>query len=172
LAWLDRAEGGGLALDLACGRGRHCEALLGLGYRVVAVDIAAAALRELRRIHHRSTASIMAVQADLDAWPFPSGVFDLILQCDFLDRRLFGPIKDTVRAGGHVLVDTFRASDMNDTSGPRNRDYLLQDGELLDSFDGWEILRHATSERPMREAVLVRKPSILTRSSGSATRKQ
>jgi SAM-dependent methyltransferase len=153
LAWPPRAALDGLALDLACGRGRHCRPLVELGYRVVAVDIAANALRRLYGEYTR--AEVVAVQADLDAWPFAAAVFDLVLQTDFLDRRLFPALKASVRSGGLALVDTF-CGDWTGV-GPECSDYRLVPGELRAVFADWEVVR-SEAYAPGREAMLARKP--------------
>ena len=97
------------------------------------------------------------VQADLDLWPFAPESFDLILQCDFLDRRLFPHMKTSTRPGGHILIDTFGLDDTS-REGPRNRSFRLEPGELELAFDDWEIIRRASRRRPSREALLARKP--------------
>jgi SAM-dependent methyltransferase len=153
LAWLPCAAQDGLALDLACGRGRHCRPLVDLGYRVVAVDIAANALRRLYGEYART--EVVAVQADLDTWPFAAAVFDLVLQTDFLDRRLFRSLKASVRSGGLALVDTFCGDWAG--MGPRCGDYRLAPGELRAVFADWEIVR-SEAYAPGREATLARKP--------------
>jgi SAM-dependent methyltransferase len=167
IAWIGLSPAAGLALDLACGKGRHCGPLLERGYRVVAADVAGSALRTLARFHAAlREGRMMAVQTDLDHWAFRPEVFDLVVQTDFLDRRLFGSIKASLRPGGRVLVDTFCGE--ADGHGPSCRDYRLAPGELARVFADWEIVRSATV--PGRDALLARKPSSLTRSPRSATR--
>jgi len=164
LAWLPRAEAGAKALDVACGRGRNAGQLLVLGYQVTCVDIARAALRELAHAH-RGERRLGIVQADLDAWPFADGVFDLVVQTDFLDRKLFSSIRRSLKAGGHVLVDTFcRAESAADGAearhGPSRADFLLERGELQRVFAAWDVIRIADTEGPApRAALLARKPA-------------
>jgi SAM-dependent methyltransferase len=157
LAWVPPAPPRGLALDVACGRGRHCGPLLARGYRVVAIDIALTALRTAAELA-ASRKTLMPVQADLDTWPFAPAVFDLVLQCDFLDRRLFPKMKDVVRPGGHVLIDTFCGPPL-DGCGPSCGDYRLAPGELAREFASWKILRRGECEDG-RDAILAQKPSF------------
>src|SRR5688572_13214683 len=84
-----------VALDLACGQGRHSVALAAAGYRVVAMDVSMQALGHVPAAAGHGDECVMPVQADADAWPFAAGAFDLIVQVDFLDRRLFQPIRDS-----------------------------------------------------------------------------
>jgi SAM-dependent methyltransferase len=155
IGWLP-VSAGGLALDLACGRGRHCEALVRRGYRVVAADISAVALSAVRRRYQGP--SIALVRTDFEQWPFAEGVFDAVVQTDFLDRALFPRIQASIRPGGCVLVDTFRDHPAR-PAGPSNPAYLLRAGELAAVFRGWEVVRHvgAAADSP-REALCARKP--------------
>lgn len=158
ILWIPPARPGALALDLACGRGRHCRSLLDAGYSVVAADISRIALREVACLDRYGTARLWPVQVDLDRWPFADDAFDLIVQVDYLERRLFDSLRRGVRAGGSVLIDTFRQGD-DHASGPRNPAYRLRPGELEELFAGWEILRNEVSEENgPRQALLARRP--------------
>ena len=155
LEWIAPAHAGAVALDVACGAGRHCRPLIERGYRIVAVDIAAAALR-MMKVAIAFDDSLMRIQADLDAWPFARDVFDLVVQCDFLDRRLFRDLKESVRPGGCVLIDTFCGPAV-DGRGPSNAEYRLEQGELARVFSSWRIERAGSAEAD-RDAILARKP--------------
>jgi len=153
LEWAPFATGSAWALDLACGRGRHCEILLERGYIVVAADISSAALHTLRERHPNSGNRLFQVQVDLDLWPFAPDSFDFILQCDFLDRRLFSHMKASTRPGGHVLIDTFGVT-AGSGGGPSNPLFRLEPGELQRAFEDWDILRLGSCRSPAREAIL------------------
>lgn len=157
LEWVPITSGPARALDLACGRGRHCGALLGRGYQVIAVDVAVTALREIRQRYADACGRLFAIQADLDLWPFAPDCFDLILQCNFLARGLFPHVKLSTRPGGLVLIDTFGVDDPS-AQGPRNASFRLEPGELERSFGDWEILRLVSRRSPNREAILARRP--------------
>lgn len=161
--WIPAARSNArLALDVACGQGRHARVLLEAGYDVIGVDIARAALSAARRQCQGARRKFIALQADLDLWPFRDEHFDLIVQFDFLDRRLFDSIKDSTRRGGLVLVDTFRAGSALGGHRPGNPDFLLRDGELERLFAGWDVLAAATVDTPVpRAAMLARRPSNL-----------
>lgn len=156
-ALIPPATGRALALDVACGRGRNCRVLLDRGYSVVAVDISSAALRGIKETYKGAEDRVRAVQADLDLWPFDTNRFDLILQCNFLDRRLFPRLKASTRPGGFVLIDTFGSSERT-ASGPRNPEFRLTPGELVRAFVDWEILHVGSRKGIMaRETILARK---------------
>lgn len=160
IGWVGPGRGA-LALDVACGQGRHTMALLEAGYRVVAADIARTALEWLdRRLPEAARAFL--VEADLDTWPFADEAFDLIVMFDFLDRTLLRHIRSSVKPGGLLLIDTFLHDPSSDTSrsGPSNPDYLLRAGELDRLFANWTVLERKTFRcEGMRDAILARRPA-------------
>jgi len=148
-----------VALDIACGRGRHAIALHAKGYTVVALDIARAALA---RPELNSRSGILPVQADVECWPFRSASFDVIVQYDFLDRGAFAAIRRALIPGGLLLIDTFLAVPEGiNGPGPRNPAFRLAPGELARTFADWEILRLAEQPgdafKSARAAILVRR---------------
>ena len=134
--------GGGHALDLACGGGRHSRLLLEAGFCVTALDRDLEALGALAE-HPRVT----AVKADLETGgPFPLAGrhFDLVVITNYLHRPLFGDLRAAVMPGGGLIYETFAIG--NEALGrPRNPDFLLRPGELLEAFDtDFEILAYET----------------------------
>ena len=120
----------GEALDLACGTGRHSLLMADAGLRVTAID------RDISRLpaHDR----IAAVEADLEdggPWPLAEGKFDGIVVTNYLYRPLFPVLLGCLRPGGVLIYETFAAG--NERYGrPRNPDFLLRDGELLNAVAG------------------------------------
>lgn len=157
--WLPPADDNQLALDLACGRGRHSLALVELGYKVVAMDIAMSALSG---DSFAGNPQIFRVQADVEHWSLRQAAFDLIVQFDYLDRNALQAIGNSVRPGGLLLIDTFLRSDtVIDRFGPRNPEFRLAPGELERTFQDWEILhlveQAAGPDNAARAAILVRR---------------
>ena len=76
-----------------------------------------------------------ATETDLEnqPWPFVARSFDGIVMCNDLHRPLFPRLIDTLANGGVLLIDTFAVG--NERFGrPRNPDFLLRPGELIDEF--------------------------------------
>ena len=120
---------GGRVLDVACGTGRHTRFLIQSGFQVEAVDRDASALALL--------AGVMTRQVDLEGepWPYSVGEFDGIVVTNYLHRPLFSHLFEALAAGGVLIYETF--SDGNQWLGrPRNPDYLLRSGELLEQVKG------------------------------------
>ena len=128
-------------MDLACGRGQNAIWLASRGYRVLAVDISSVALRiaqteaDARELSHR----IRFQAVDLDEWSLPPASFDLIVIFRFLDRRLFGSIREGLRPGGLLYYSTRHLGALARYPAA-NEAYLLRPGELRSAFSGWMTL--------------------------------
>lgn len=132
--WVGRFIGlvpkGGAVLDLACGSGRHAILAAGLGHRVTALD------RDVSRIAVDGEMEIIEADLESDArWPLPDRRFDGIVVANYLHRPLFPVLIDSLSPGGVLIYETFAVG--NEKFGrPRNPDFLLCDGELLNAFAG------------------------------------
>jgi tellurite methyltransferase len=127
----------GKALDLACGSGRNALYLAGLGWRVTAVDRSANGLRRLRE--RAAGLHIEICQADLERGEFSivPDSYDLICDVLYLERSLFGSIRNGIRPGGIFLATLLLRQ-----AGSKSR-FRLAPGELRQEFDGWKILYYS-----------------------------
>jgi tellurite methyltransferase len=165
-AWLQQVAGllpGGRALDLACGRGPNALALARRGYAVTAVDQSEEALRQLADMASAEGLVIECLRCDLeDSPPQLAPDFDLVLCLFYLHRPLHPWLLSRVKPGGLALLRTFsRAGDF--PSGKLDPRFVLEPGELLEIFAGWEILCHEEGLEPSRKGgslagILARKP--------------
>ncbi len=112
-------------VDLAAGRGRHAVPLARAGRRVIAVDLVASALAELRAVPH-----LEVVAADASAVPFRDGSIDAIVCVNFLDRDSFARLKSLLRGGGTMIIETFTVAQRTLGRGPTSDAHLLQRDEL------------------------------------------
>lgn len=144
--WTHLAPAGGAVLDVACGGGRHTRWFAARGHRVTAVDRdpdATAGLDDVAEVVH----------ADLEGGPWPLGDrrFDTIVVTNYLWRPLVPVLLDRLAPGGLLLWETFAAG--NEAFGrPRNPDFLLRDGELLDIARGLRVVayEHGRLDDPTR----------------------
>ena len=118
------------------GRGRHAALLAWAGFVPFGVDIRFDAVREARA----HTPELRAWCADLTSGSLPAGCFDVVIVTRYLQRDLFGALRNTVAAGGVVLYETFTSRQRLLGRGPTSADHLLEPGELRDRFDGFDVL--------------------------------
>jgi SAM-dependent methyltransferase len=136
--WVGRFAGlvpaGGTVLDLACGSGRHTRLFLSLGHPVVAVDADIGGVADLR-----GEPGLELVEADLEGGgPFPLGDrrFDGVVVTNFLHRPILADIVGAVAPGGVLIYETFSRDHARIGGRPRNPDFLLLPGELLEAVRG------------------------------------
>ncbi len=142
----------GPALDLACGSGRHTLLLASRQQPVTAVDSSAVALEMLvqraqgshyavSRIERTARAAlrrhgIQIWHANLEEVSLPSQAFSLVVCVNYLQRSLFAQIERALVPGGVLLFETCTVAQLEFAGGPRNRNYLLESGELRAAFPG------------------------------------
>lgn len=125
----------GLALDFAMGLGGNSGFLLERGLDVIGVDIAAEAVKYAKR----RSPELMAVIADLNHFYLPSAHFDVILNFFFLQRATWPGLKRALKPGGLLYFETMTI-EMRSTRPDIDPAYLLEPGELRESFSDLEIL--------------------------------
>lgn len=130
--WASLIAPGGRVLDVACGGGRHARYLAQLGHAVDAVDRDAEALAALAGI---DGVAICAADLENGQWPYANVRFAGIVVANYLHRPLLQRLIEGLAADGVLIYETFAAG--NERYGrPRNPDFLLQPGELLEIARG------------------------------------
>jgi len=151
----------GRALDLAGGSGRNALYLAELGWRVTGVDGSPVAVDVLRARARERGLDIDIHIADLERGEFeiPSGNYDLILDCYYLQRDLIPKMQAAVRPGG-MVISIVHLADADQRDGTPKRAYP---GELRNYFEGWTILHYregqpeeSCHQRAVAEIVAVR----------------
>jgi SAM-dependent methyltransferase len=124
---------GGTVLDIASGSGRHTRFFLRRGHPVVAVDKDVSGIADLA-----GDRDLEILEVDLeDGRPFPlSGRwFDGVIVARYLHRPLLPDLVEAVAPGGVLIYETF-AKGHERYGPPRNPDFLLEWGELLEVVRG------------------------------------
>jgi len=136
----------GLALDLACGAGRHAIWLRDRGWRVTAVDQAAPSLE-----------GITCIQADLERGEFRilPNAWDLIVCWLYWQEDLLAPIVAGVRQGGIAAL-----------AGKTTGRFATSLANYRRAFKGWEEI--ASGEPDGRAFWIGRKSGWIGRKSGGA----
>lgn len=132
---------GGLVLDLAAGAGRHVRLLRSHGFAVRAVD------RDISELCSLAATGCDITEIDLESgagWSLGGG-YDGIVVTSYLYRPLLPAIAAALAPGGIVIYETFALG--NERFGqPRNPDFLLHPGELLEAFAGLTIVAFEQGE--------------------------
>lgn len=151
-AWLienaDLLPRGGTVLDVACGRGRHALWLANAGFSVRAIDRNAEAIAVVTDSADRLGLGIDAAVVDLETDPPPSlgvGEYDVVLVFNYLHRVLLPAIREAVKPGGSVFYETFTERQA-ERGHPRNPNFLLKDGELLELLAPFTVVRSRQGE--------------------------
>lgn len=161
--WIARFAGlvpaGGAVLDVAAGGGRHTRLFRRLGHPVVAVDIDSAGLADLA-----GDPAVEIQKYDLETgapWPFAGRQFAGVVVTNYLWRPILPDIVASVGRGGALLYETFAAG--NERFGkPRNPDFLLQPGELLDAVRGaFRIVAYEDIEQAEPRPAMVQRVAAL-----------
>jgi len=130
----------GHALDLACGAGRHAIYLAESGWEVTAVDGSPVAIEMLTARALERGVTVDARIADLEAGEFQiePNAYDLICDFQYLQRDLLSAIRGGVKPGGIVIAE-IHLNDGKPNVNPTNPRFLLERGELRETFGDWEI---------------------------------
>lgn len=136
-AWVRRfaplVPAGGSVLDVACGGGRHCRLFLERGHAVTGID------RELAATRAEGAELIAADLENGSPWPLPGQRFDAVVVTNYLWRPLFPALRQSLNKGGALIYETFALG--NEAFGsPRNPDFLLRRGELLELARGLSVI--------------------------------
>ncbi len=158
----------GSVLDLACGNGRNGLFLLSNQIPVTFADINPNALRHIDAQlgpHHGNTAQLW--QTDFEqscSEPLQGKRFGGVMVFRYLHRPLMAHIKAAMIPGGIVAYETFTIDQVN-LGRPKNPDFLLRHGELLETFSDWQvchsfegITEHAGTKQAVAQLVAI-KPS-------------
>ena len=117
---------GALALDLACGTGRHSQLLANLGYSVLAVDLDISAIQTV----HSSAITPKCLNLEQDAWPLSGSKFGGIVVTNYLYRPHLDRLPEMLEEGGILIYETFTQGN-GEYGRPSNPNFLLNSGELL-----------------------------------------
>lgn len=136
-AWVvrfaDCVPAGGTVLDVACGDGRHTQLFLQRSHHVVAIDRDTSGLSDLIGMPE-----LEVMECDLESganFPLPSFRFAGVIVTNYLHRPLLPRLVQAVASGGVLIYETF--AEGNERFGrPRNPDFLLKPGELLETVRG------------------------------------
>lgn len=130
----------GRALDVACGPGRNALYLARLGFEVDALDVSDVVIEALAERVRRDGLSVHPRRCDLGREPLPRRAYQVVVQFNFLERRLFPALKEALVPGGLLVFETFTRGQLELPGGPSTAAHTLEPGELRRAFADLEIL--------------------------------
>jgi SAM-dependent methyltransferase len=125
--------------DIAMGNGRDALFLSEKGFFVTGLEGSIEAINITQNTMAQKGLVVYPVLGDAGKLPYRKSVFDCILVFYFLKREIINEIGSLLKKGGIFMYETFLKR-QNDIDRPRNPDYLLDDGELIGYFKGFELL--------------------------------
>lgn len=159
--WVNRflplIKPGGLVLDLAAGSGRHVRLLRDCGFAVSAVDRDTTALLAFAG----PCCEVRRIDLETDDRRQLGDDYDGIIVTNYLHRPLLPAIARALAPGGVLIYETFARG--NERFGrPRNPDFLLRPGELLEAFTTLTVVAFEQGEVSVpRPAVIQRLTAVL-----------
>ena len=154
----------GSVLDLACGDGRNGLSLAAKGRSVVLADRSEEALSKAEEAARGLQEKVTIWRVDLERPgenPLAEKEYSAILVFRYLHRPLMPCIKKALKTGGFLVYSTYTLEQAR-FGKPRNPDFLLKPGELMDWFKDWQVLHHfeGIQEDPRRAVaeMVCRKP--------------
>lgn len=151
----------GVALDVACGRGRNAFWLAARGFIVDAIDRDADAIAAIRREAAVRQVAVHAEAADLETGAPHLGEsrYELILVVNYLHRPLFPHLVTALRPGGVLVYETFTRAQAR-RGKPTNPAFLLEPGELHARASNLILLadREGTFDGRDVASIVARKP--------------
>ena len=125
--------------DIAMGNGRDALFLSEKGFFVTGLEGSVEAIKISKETMAQKNLFIWPVLGDAGALPYRKNSFDCVIVFYFLQREAVDEIKALLKKGGILIYETFLKR-QNDIDRPRNPAYLLDDGELIGYFKGFELL--------------------------------
>lgn len=135
----------GAALDIACGAGRNALYLAGLGFEVTAIDISTVALERARESAAGMDLRVNWQAVDLDTVAVLDEEYQLICMMRYVNPGLLAVAARSLAPGGTLVVEEHLRT-RTEVAGPRNPDYRVPEGALLQAAQGLRVLYHREDE--------------------------
>ena len=131
----------GLALDVACGEGRHALWLAERGLTTTALDRDGVLVQRVAAEAARRGLPLRAQTADLEdgSSALAESLYDVIVVVHYLHRPLFASLVAALRPGGVLVYETFTRAQA-ERGKPTNPAFLLEPGELLERVKALHVL--------------------------------
>ncbi len=128
-------------LDIAMGRGTDAAYLASRGCRMTGLELSSEAIKLAREAAGLPAYPVDIVRGDASGLPFKKGSFGGVVVFFFLLREIARDIAEILEPGGILIYETFLKR-QNEADRRRNPAFLLDDGELLSLFPGFETIHY------------------------------
>ncbi len=129
----------GRAVDVASGRGGNALLLAGAGLQTTAIDISSVGLEQLQSNAQKRSLDIRIRAESLSSSSLSEGQWDVIVVSNYLQRDLFAGLEVALRPGGLLYYETFVKNKTDESVGPGNPEFLLDDNELLNAIPNLKV---------------------------------
>ncbi|MGQ0810974.1 MAG: class I SAM-dependent methyltransferase [Nitrospiraceae bacterium] len=149
----------GKALDVAMGEGRNGVFLATKGFQVTGIDISEKGLQKAKTLAAERGVTITTQIVDLEQVQLEKSAYDVVLCTYYLQRSLFPQIKEALKSGGMVVVETYTMEHLKYRPDFR-KEYLIQANELLELFKEFKILRYQLEDtgKAAYASIIAQKP--------------
>jgi 2-polyprenyl-3-methyl-5-hydroxy-6-metoxy-1,4-benzoquinol methylase len=144
-ACADISPHAGPALDLACGAGRNARYLAGLGFDVTGLDISTVALQRAQDAAAASNLQVAWQACDLERITSLDQNYQLICMMRYVNAQLLSVAAGSLAIGGTLVVEEHLRT-KSAVAGPRNPDFRVPEGALLQAAEGLTVLYHQEGE--------------------------
>lgn len=148
----------GRALAVADGEGRNGVWLAEQGLDVTSTDFSPSAQKKARALAAERGVSVSFEQADMHAWPYPDGAFDVAIEIFTqvstpAERPLkWAGIRRALKSGGLLILEGYSPKQLEyGTGGPKQVGHLYTRAMLDEAFGDFRDLTIEEEEREMRE---------------------
>ncbi|KUJ75193.1 hypothetical protein AVO42_07535 [Thiomicrospira sp. XS5] len=126
--------------DIGCGGGRDAVYMAQQGFEVTAIDQQDAVLSRARRFSDRQGVSVHWKGCSVnEADCLPNETVEVVVMMRYLNRDLFPRLRQAIRPGGFVVMQTF-IEGVEAFGSPKNPNFILKRGELAKTFSDFTII--------------------------------
>lgn len=141
----------GIGVDIGCGAGREAVSMAAFGWSVRAFDWDEEALirgKDLaRRYVPEAADQILWHQRNVEAEEFEVPNADLITSFRFLHRPLLAKMRDSLKPGGSLIIETFTTLHRAKHNKPKSDEFVLTPGELLRYRGNFDVIHYSEDWR-------------------------
>lgn len=148
----------GKALAVADGEGRNGVWLAKQGLDVLSIDFSPAALAKARALAAENNVDVVFEEADVHAWPYPEGAFDVVAEIftqfstpEQRAKKWAGMLR-ALKGGGLLIVQGYTPKQLEyGTGGPKQIEHLYTRQILEQAFGDLNDVSIVEEEREMQE---------------------